>query len=104
MRLIDEVWERTQWENARRPRFLVDRPLQWVAAAAMFAGATGSFLPVIALRASVVDQNAVFNLNNVVHIFLAGAMVLVPVALFAWPLATNRRTRLAFALVAASVA
>ena len=104
MRLIDEVWERTQWENARHPRFLVDRPLQWVAAAAMFAGATGSFLPVIALRASVVDQNAVFNLNNLVHIFLMGAMVLVPVALFAWPLATNRRTRFAFALVAASIA
>jgi hypothetical protein len=104
MRLIDEVWERTQWENARRLRFLVDRPLQWLAAAGMFAGATGSFLPVIALRASVVDQNAVFNLDNLVHIFLRGAMVLVPVALFAWPLATNRRTRFAFALVATSIA
>ena len=104
MRLIDEVWERNQWENARRPRFLVDRPLQWIAAAAMFAGGTGSFLPVTALRASVVDQNAVFNTNNLVHIFLMGAMVLVPVALFAWPLATLRRTRFAFTLAALSVA
>jgi hypothetical protein len=104
MRLIDEVWERTQWENARRPRFLVDRPLQWVAAAAMFAGGTGSFLPLIALRASVVDQGAVLNLSNLVRIFFTGAMVLAPVAIFAWPLARDRRTRFAVVLVAASIA
>jgi 4-amino-4-deoxy-L-arabinose transferase-like glycosyltransferase len=70
----------------------------------MFAGGTGSFLPVTSLRASVVDQNAVFNINNLVHIFLMGAMVLIPVALFAWPLATGRRTRFAFVLAALSIA
>jgi len=104
MRIVDEVWERTQWQNARRPRFLVDRPLQWVAAAAMFAGGTGSFLPLIAIRASVVEQGAVLNLYNLVHIFFAGAMVLAPVAVFAWPLAKGWRTRFAFVLVAASIA
>jgi hypothetical protein len=104
MRIIDEVWERTQWENARRPRFLADRPLQWIAAAAMFAGGTGSFLPLVAIRASVVEQGPVFNLYNLVHIFLAGAMVLAPVAVFAWPLAKGWRTRFAFVLVATSVA
>ncbi len=104
MRIIDEVWERRQWENARRPRFLVDRPLQWIAAAAMFAGGTGSFLPLVAIRASVVDQGPVLNLYNLVHIFFAGAMVLAPAAVFAWPLAKGWRTRFAFVLVAASVA
>jgi hypothetical protein len=103
MRLIDEVWERALWENARRPRFLVDRPLQWVAAAAMFAGGTGAFLPLVAIRASAVEQGPVLNLHNLAHIFLAGAMVLAPVAVFAWPLAKDRRTRFALVLVAASV-
>jgi hypothetical protein len=104
MRIVDEVWERAQWENSRRPRFLVDRPLQWVAAAAMFAGGTGCFLPLVAIRASVVEQGAVFNLYNLVHIFFTGAMVLAPVAVFAWPLAKGWRTRFALVLVAASVA
>ncbi len=104
MRLVDQVWERQLWENARRPRFLVDRPLQWIAAAAMFAGGTGSFLPLVALRTSAVQQGAVFNLYNLIHIFLTGAMVLVPVAVFARHLAKGRRTRFAFVLVAASVA
>jgi hypothetical protein len=104
MKLVDEVWERQQWENSRRPRFLVDRTLQWVGAAAMYAGGTGSFLPLIAVRASAVDQGAVFNLDNVIHIFLMGAMVLVPVAIFARPLAKTGRTRFAFVLVGASVA
>jgi hypothetical protein len=103
MRVIDEIWERRQWENSRRPQFLIDRPLQWIAAAAMFAGGTGAFLPVIAVRASAVDQGAVFNLYNLVHIFLSGAMVLLPVVVFAKPLATGRRTRYAFALVTATV-
>lgn len=103
MKLIDEVWERQIWENARRPRFLVDRPLQWVAAAAMFTGGTGSFLPLIAVHASAADQGAVFNFYNVIHIFLMGAVVLVPVVIFARPLATSGRTRFAFVLVVASV-
>ena len=104
MKLLDEVWEHQQWENARRPRFLVDRPLQWIAAAAMFTGGTGSFLPLIAVHASVVDQGAVFNLDNVIHIFLMGAVVLVPLGIFARPLAKGGRTRFAFVLVAGSVA
>jgi hypothetical protein len=70
----------------------------------MFAGGTGAFLPLVAIRASVVEQGAVFNLYNLVHIFLKGAMVLAPSAIFAWPLAKDRRTRFAFVLVAASVA
>jgi hypothetical protein len=70
----------------------------------MFAGGTGSFLPLIALRASVVDQGAVLNLSNLVRIFFTGAMVLAPVAIFAWPLARDRRTRFAVVLVAASIA
>jgi hypothetical protein len=70
----------------------------------MFVGGTGAFRPLIALRASAVDQGAVFNLYNLIHIFLMGAMVLVPVAVFAWPLGRGGRTRFAFVLFGASVA
>jgi hypothetical protein len=46
----------------------------------------------------------VFNLYNLAHVFLTGATVLLPVALFARSLFKGRRTRFAFVLVAASVA
>jgi hypothetical protein len=99
MRILDEVWERRQWENAHRLRFLIDRPLQWIAAAGMFAGGTGAFLPLVAIRASAVEPGPVLTLANTTQIFLKGAMVMLPVFFFV----PARRTRLVMIVLACAV-